>query len=140
MPQVRSPIRNVVNAIAKRWQRWKDLRELDNCREELGVIASDLGTSTNELYRLSEKGPDAARELHNRLAALHLVEEASAQPFVMRDLERVCSLCGSKQRCNRDLARGFASLHDAYCPNQPTMVALAHLPLASERDQEKRFS
>lgn len=140
MPHALSSFRDVLSAIANRWQRWKQLRELDYCRDELGLIASELGTSAAELYRLSARGPDAARELHERIAALHLVEEVSAQPFVMRDLERVCSLCGSKEKCNRDLTRGFVSLHDAYCPNRPTLVALAHLPLANEGEKRRDAS
>lgn len=73
----------------QRWQRFKDVFEFDCCENDV----SDLGLSAIELRRLTANDPVSARELRDRLAALHLVREASAKPFIMRDLERVCSHC-----------------------------------------------
>jgi hypothetical protein len=132
MHQIASPYRNALTAIAERWQRWKDRRvdvlELDSC--EVERIAADLGMSTAELRRATANGPDAARELHDRLVALHLEQEASADRLVKRDLERVCSLCDSKRRCRSDLAQESVSVQDAYCPNRDTLMGLAMASLA----------
>ena len=47
------------------------------------------------------------------------------EPQVVRDLERVCTLCASKRRCSRDFAKGrSASSWQAYCPNTMTLRAL----------------
>jgi hypothetical protein len=47
------------------------------------------------------------------------------EPQVVRDLERVCTLCTSKRRCSRDFAKGrSASSWQAYCPNTMTLRAL----------------
>jgi len=131
MAQVHSSYRNALTAIAKCWQRFKDVFDLDTCEMEVKRLASDLGISATELRRLTAEGPEAARELHDRLAALHLVQEASAEPFIMRDLERVCSHCVAKRRCNSDLERGAISIDDDHCPNHRTLIALAHLSRAA---------
>jgi hypothetical protein len=49
-----------------------------------------------------------------------------ADPLIMRDLERVCTLCGSKRRCERDLAaHPDDEVWRTYCPNAPTLEALS---------------
>ena len=50
---------------------------------------------------------------------------SSAKSYGLRDLERVCTLCGSKRRCERDLVRnaGSANWRD-YCLNVATLDAL----------------
>lgn len=67
MSQIGSSCRNVLSAIANRWQRFKDGFEFDPCENEVDRIACGLGSW--------------ARDLHERLAALHLVQDASAEPF-----------------------------------------------------------
>ena len=128
MQQISSSRRNVLSAIVERWQRWKERRdhlyELDSCQQEVELIASDLGMSAADLRRTAAKGPDAARELYDRLAALRF-DRQSIEPVLMRDLERVCTQCDAKRRCRSDLARGSVSLRDAYCPNDGTLAALA---------------
>jgi hypothetical protein len=45
---------------------------------------------------------------------------------VMRDIETICSRCGAKGRCARELASGSATGHaDEFCPNAPTFEALS---------------
>jgi len=65
--------------------------------------------------------------LRGRLRTLQLDPEliSSAQSYGLRDLERVCTLCGSKRRCERDLVRnaGSADWRD-YCLNVATLDAL----------------
>jgi hypothetical protein len=48
-----------------------------------------------------------------------------ADPMVVRDLERVCTVCGSKRRCDRDLAHHPDDpVWRTYCPNVQTLEAL----------------
>src|SRR6266571_430683 len=93
---------------------WQSLRagfarldELHNCGPEVANIARDVGLSTTELYTIAAKRPDAADQLKLRLETLHLDRAAvlRTDPLVMRDLERVCTVCGSKRQCKRDWLR-----------------------------------
>jgi hypothetical protein len=114
---------------------WRNMRaarasvgELEACGKEVTQIARDLGFVPSELRNIAAKGPDAAAQLDMRLEALHIDPAALRrdEPLVMRDLERVCTQCGSKHRCERDLAR-FPD-DDAwhkYCPNATTLEACA---------------
>jgi hypothetical protein len=44
---------------------------------------------------------------------------------VLRDMERVCSLCSHKRQCDRDLATGTAAAHyEEYCGNADTIDGL----------------
>ena len=72
-------------------------------------------------------GPDAAKLLLDRMAALHLDPKALANsyPGIMRDLQRVCSNCTSKKQCHRDLTHDRDdSVWRQYCPNVMTLDAL----------------
>lgn len=113
---------------------WRNLRagrarrdELHACGDELGHIARDVGLVTADLYTIAAKRPDAADQLKQRLAALYMDRAAllQAEPMVVRDLERVCTVCGSKRRCERDLTRHPAdAAWRTYCPNAHTLEAL----------------
>jgi uncharacterized protein YjiS (DUF1127 family) len=106
---------------------WAQLDELQDCGGELGPIARDLGVTRSELYTIAAKRPDAADQLALRLEALHLDRTAirRTDPLVMRDLERVCTLCGEKHRCRRDwLRHPDDAAWRAYCPNAMTLEAL----------------
>jgi hypothetical protein len=72
----------------------------------------DVGMSSSDLYAMAAKPPDAADQHKQPLAALDIDRAALMRrhPRVARDLERVCSLCGQKRRCERDLATGLAHL------------------------------
>jgi len=102
--------------------------ELESCGREVDGIARDVGVSAADLRRLAASTPGGADLLRQRMAGRRLDPEtvARAEPDVMRDLQRVCALCGSKRECERDLA---VDLHDprwrAYCPNVQTLDALA---------------
>jgi hypothetical protein len=53
-------------------------------------------------------------------------EITHADPQVMRDLQRVCTVCGSKRRCEHDLVNNPSDLvWQKYCPNATTLLALA---------------
>lgn len=119
---------------------WRDLhaqlarvRELDNCGDDLGRIARDVGLSCSELRTIAAKRPDAADQLKLRLEALHLDHAAlsRADPMLVRDLERVCTVCGSKRRCTRDwLRHPDDSEWRRYCPNATTLESLDSGPAA----------
>ncbi len=45
--------------------------------------------------------------------------------MVLRDLEKTCSLCEDRQRCEADFAKGAVnSLWQEYCPNALTLREL----------------
>ena len=106
------------------WRRRRTrLAELASCGPaEVEHMARDLGMSRGELSVLAGKWPDSADLLSRRLEQVNL---AAVEPQVLRDLERVCTLCGSKRKCEYDL-----TIHPAnptwteYCPNAPTIGAL----------------
>ena len=92
-----------------------------------GRIASELRMSSTDLEALVRQGPHAADELPKMLQALGIDQKALArtEPFVLRDMERVCSLCNHKRQCDRDLAAGTAAAHyGEYCGNADTIDGL----------------
>jgi hypothetical protein len=68
--------------------------------------------------------------LFRRLAVLQVDRDALASddPLLFRELQGLCTLCRSKERCARDLARegDEAARQDwrEYCPNATTLNAL----------------
>jgi hypothetical protein len=132
-PVKKLPVSNSVFAAFGDWVRNRKLirqyrQRLDECDSyEIAHIAMDVGVSPNDLRRLAKLGPDAAKLVLDRIAALHLDAEtiAKSEPGTLRDLQRLCSDCASKKRCQRDLK------HDPddpvwrqYCPNAGTLEAL----------------
>jgi uncharacterized protein YjiS (DUF1127 family) len=117
---------------------WRNMRagraslgELQQCGKDVTRIARDIGLAPSELRAVARKGPDAADQLEIRLEALHMNAAALRrdEPLIMRDLERVCTQCGSKRRCVRD----FVHFPDdiawrEYCPNATTLGALEATP------------
>jgi hypothetical protein len=94
---------------------------------EVADIAHDLGMTEHELRTVALKGKDSARQLFERMAALHLDAKAidKAHPAVMRDMQRLCSSCAVSGRCRRDLAhRPDDAVWKSYCPNTTTLEAL----------------
>ena len=122
----------VVSLVVDTFGEWlKHRRELKEMREmdaaNLSRIASELRMSSAELETLVRQGPHAADELPMMLTALGVDKEALArsEPLVLRDMERVCSLCGHKRQCARDLAAGTAAAHyEEYCGNADTIDGL----------------
>ena len=113
---------------------WRNMRaaraslgELEQSGKEVPRIARDLGLAPSELRSIAAKRPDAADQLTLRLEALHVDSAALRrdEPLVMRDLERVCTQCGSKRRCVRDWVRHpDDQAWREYCPNAMTLDAL----------------
>jgi hypothetical protein len=105
-------------------RRGDDLAALDP--REVSAIALDLGLSDQDLRAIAAQGPQAARQLIDRMAALSLdaASIANMHPDVMRDMQRLCSLCAVKSRCTHDLAAHNDARWPDYCPNAPTLQAL----------------
>ena len=116
----------------RRWRNWKRRRKM---AAELSVfdggererLARDIGVSGADFCILAGKWPDASALLSQRLDQLKLdpARIIQAESQVMRDLQRVCSLCASKRKCKRDFAGKLAG--DAwrdFCPNAHTLGAL----------------
>lgn len=94
---------------------------------EIERIAHDVGVSANDLRNMAKRGPDAAEQLLERMAALHLDANAIARnrPATMRDLQRLCTNCIDKKRCQRDLVLTPNSpIWHRYCPNADTLDEL----------------
>ncbi|MGA2291789.1 DUF6455 family protein [Bradyrhizobium sp.] len=109
----------------------KHRRELNELRQlgtaEFDRIASELQVTPADLNELVRHGPHAADELPGLLKALGIDEEAlaRAEPLVLRDMERVCTLCRDKGQCDRDLAAGTSAEHyRGYCLNASTIDSL----------------
>jgi hypothetical protein len=108
--------------------RRSSLAALANCGPaEAARIAHDIGVSgAAELRVLAGKWPDSTL-LSQRMRQINLdaAKIVQVEPQVVRDLERVCTLCASKRRCSRDFAKErSASSWQAYCPNTMTLRAL----------------
>jgi len=112
----------------KRREHAATLAGLRECGgDEFSRLAHDIGVGPSELQVLAGKWPDAADLVARRAAALGLeiAEIERAEPQVMHDLERVCSLCGNKRACEHDLGRNpEKSDWKDYCPNAETLSAL----------------
>ena len=130
----------LINTVAdwlKHRRELNEVRQLD--RFEFDRIAADLEISSSELEELARRGLHAADEFPLLLKALE-IDEASLErmyPLVLRDMERVCSLCRHKERCDMDLADGTsAEYFSSYCPNESTIKQLertAGTPIPSRR-------
>jgi hypothetical protein len=121
------------NAVTRWWRNWTAARanvaNLDCCgAEQTERIARDVGVSAPELRALAGKWPDSADLLNRRLAVLELdpVEIRRTEPQVLRDLQRVCTMCASGRQCTHDLARDPSDpAWREYCPNVTTLDAVA---------------
>jgi len=102
-----------------------EIRQMD--RTDFNRIAGDLRISSDDLTRLVQQGPHSADELPKLLKALGVDQARLVQtePLLLRDMERVCSLCSHKRQCDRDLAAGTSAEHyHGYCLNASTIEAL----------------
>jgi hypothetical protein len=121
-----------VRRFARWWRNWNGRRRamlgLEACGSaEVERIARDVGVSGADLSILAGKWPDAADLLYWRMNEVHLdrKEITQLEPEVMRDLQRLCTVCGSKRRCEHDLAKNPSDpAWQRYCPNATTLSAL----------------
>ena len=124
-----APILGAIADWVKKYRYAAGLRnELAYCGpEEIANTARELGLSSRDLYRIARKGPNAADLLQKMLLALGVNPQtlASQDPLIMRDLQRLCIMCGQKKQCKHELAAGTAgkNFHE-FCPNAFTLEAL----------------
>lgn len=125
-------IEHILNAIADWVNRYRDRfgmgDDLGRCApDEVMQIARDLGASPVELREFVRKGPGAADLLQKMLIALKVdpISFTTSDLGVMRDLQRLCTMCVEKKRCAHELADGTAAAHfHEFCPNAFTLEAL----------------
>lgn len=125
-------LQSVLRSIAQWISRYREARglrdDLMNCSAaEVESMARELKITADELVTLSRKGPNAADLLQKLLVALGVDANGLAHddPLVMRDLQRLCTTCNDKCRCELDIANGLiADNFRDYCPNAFTLDAL----------------
>jgi hypothetical protein len=113
--------------------RWHDRKAMMDEIEAMDAdtlreIASELGLSVNEFRETVSMSEGADTLMTQMMAAYGLAVDdlRERMPGVMRDVEIICSRCGAKGRCARELAGGTAAAHaDRFCPNAPTFEALS---------------
>lgn len=105
--------------------RWREVSRLAS--REIDAVARDLNVSSAELVSLMLSSSESLESLGKRLAYEGLPQEslAASHPAELRDMRRICSQCLSKARCARDLRHKRMATPSKYCPNQPTLRALA---------------
>jgi len=109
------------------WQRTAAVNELTTCdAAELTRVAQDLGISAADLRSLASRDKTAADLLKRRLETLRL-DPTSIDLALMRDLQRCCSNCDSKQLCAHELEdKPTGASWPKYCPNEETIAAIAN--------------
>jgi uncharacterized protein YjiS (DUF1127 family) len=129
-PIVQDLIESFANWLKHR-RELNEIRQLD--RSDFNRIANDLRIAPDDLEELVRHGRHAADELPKMLEQLGISTEGlgRAQPLLLRDMERVCSLCHHKAQCDRDLADGTAAEnYHGYCGNASTLESLDRADLA----------
>jgi hypothetical protein len=125
----------LLDSARKAISRWNEMSRLSS--REIDGIARDLHVSTPDFLSLARESPGSAVLLDRRLTQSGLSKEALSARHgdVLRDLERVCGLCGAKDRCSADLeSSDHVEQQPEYCPNVLTLEALAR-----ESAQGNRF-
>jgi hypothetical protein len=116
------------NWLRKRRSVGEDRRNFGEWSDfEIARIAQDVGLSSQDLHEMMQLSPDAAKLLLRRMSVLQLDadELAKSEMNMMRDLQRVCSTCGSKRQCRIDLADDPENqVWRRYCPNEDTLTEL----------------
>ena len=112
------------------WKRYRTKRaalyELSYCNaSELARVAQDLGITADDLRALASRDKTAADLLRRRLETLR-IDPRVIDPALMRDLQRCCSMCDSKQLCVHELEdKPKEATWPQYCPNEETIAALS---------------
>jgi hypothetical protein len=118
----------------KRQRERAELAALDP--DERARVAHDLGVSASELDFLVRESRDPV-QLPRMLAALGIDEAAlqRAEPAMVRDMLRVCSLCQSVDACKYALDQNIADVaYPHFCPNaEPLKTILRRRPRKSTR-------
>jgi hypothetical protein len=111
-----------------RYEIRRNIDDLDRCGDrEVARLEKDMNIATADLRRMARYRRDAANLLVQRLAALHLDPAVLArrEPGLMYDLQRLCSSCGTRRRCGKELAQHPGDpVWQQHCPNADTLVAV----------------
>lgn len=111
---------------------WQGFRRKMRQRNELSTLepvearrmADEFGVSVGQLREMIDQGPDAARQLYERLAQARIGTETISSE-TMRDLQRCCGYCDSKPLCDHELQdQPKTASWPKYCPNELTIRAL----------------
>ncbi len=117
-------VESLLQRLAHWWRCNRELLTLSV--EELDRMSRDLGMTVTELQHIASMGPDSAALLHQRMDALGVTAaDIDRLAFgLVRDLERDCSCCASKDECRADLVHQPESPGwMAYCANAQTLEA-----------------
>jgi hypothetical protein len=111
-------------------------RALAWCREQLAKLLNNSETISPQFDANVADPPryhyDASL-LFGRMALLRIDRDELARddPLLLRELEGICTLCGSKEECLKDLAlegkTGEPQDWQDYCPNVATLNMLGAL-------------
>jgi uncharacterized Fe-S radical SAM superfamily protein PflX len=127
-PDIQSPVKKTVAALVRQWKEVAtSVHELAAFGQMMENMTQDLRLSPAELRALAAMGTNAAKQLPCFLEALRINIQtlAEQEPLVLRDLQRVCTLCDHKCGCDRDIAAGALATHyQSYCANADTVRAL----------------
>jgi uncharacterized protein YjiS (DUF1127 family) len=123
---------NIVEAITERWSKYRqrrarinELRDLD-CGD-MRRLVQDTGLSFAELVDLAKTEGDAAKLLYRRMSEM-MLDPKKIDGVVMRDMQRCCSLCASKELCAHELEdQPKRASWPSYCPNKETLEALGRI-------------
>ena len=91
------------------------------------VIAHDIGLSTDQLTDVIRRSHGDRRLMPAMVAqnGIDLAQLAKTEPALVRDMQRLCALCGDTRACKRDLANDEGAQHyHRYCLNAATIDAL----------------
>ena len=120
----------MINGISQWLRNWRGSNSsLFECcgEDEVARVARDLAMSVPELRKVADHRPEAADLLVRRMIVLNLDrnEVAATAPGAFQDLQRLCTMCESRGRCARDLARDPADgAWEDYCPNAAMLKLL----------------
>jgi hypothetical protein len=123
---------NIVKALTEGWSNYRrrharlsELRALE-CGD-MRRLMQDTGLSFSDLVALAKTDGDAAELLYRRMRTLGL-DTKQVDVTIMRDMQRCCSLCGSKELCAHELEdHPKAATWPSYCPNKQTLEALSQM-------------
>jgi hypothetical protein len=115
------------------WRRHRrEMREIRDMNSgDFARIARDLSVSPSDLDAVVRQGPHASDELPRLLKSLGIDETtlSRTQPFLQRDMARVCASCQQKTLCKHNLDAGTSAQHyEEYCPNAPAIDELGQRP------------
>jgi len=124
-------------ALARWWRSGTEGSANELAAEDLERMARDLGVSACDLRSLLHRPAQDARLLRQRMELLGITPEdvSSIEAAMLRDMQRVCTMCDSRGVCIRDLRRSASDPHSQdwrdYCPNAATLNMISTLKVCT---------